>query len=59
MLATQAHNEANVPRLGDSLNKTITLSEEKIGRNIYRNLQGNNYILNDLVHDYIVYLEID
>ena len=57
-LATQAHNEANVPRLGDSLNKTITLSEEKkIGRNIYRNLQGNNYILNDpLVHDYIVYL---
>ena len=28
-LATQAHNEANVPRLGDSLNKTITLSEEK------------------------------
>jgi len=46
------------PKLGDSLNKTITLSEEeKIGRNIYKNLQKNNFIINNfLVYDYITYL---
>ena len=46
------------PRLGDTLNQTITLDqEEKIGRNIYRNLQKHNYIINNfLVYDYITYL---
>jgi len=46
------------PRLGDTLNLTITLDqEEKIGRNIYRNLQKHNYIINNfLVYDYITYL---
>ena len=46
------------PKLGDTLNKTITLNqEEKIGRNIYKNLQKNNYIINNfLVYDYITYL---
>ena len=46
------------PLLGDSLNKTITLSdEERIGGNIYKNLQKSNYIINDiLVSDYISYL---
>ncbi len=46
------------PVLGDSLNKTITLNDEKrIGRNIYKNLQKSNYIINDiLVSDYISYL---
>ncbi len=49
---------ASSPILGDSLNKTITLSDEKkIGSNIYKNLQKNNYIVNDiLVSDYISYL---
>ena len=46
------------PFLGDSLNQTITLADErKIGANIYKNLQKNNYILNDiLVTDYVSYL---
>ena len=46
------------PRLGDTLNQTITLDqEEKIGRNIYRNLQKHNYIINNfLIYDYITYL---
>ena len=46
------------PILGDSLNKTITLSDEKkIGSNIYKNLQKNSYIVNNiLVSDYISYL---
>ena len=46
------------PVLGDSLNKTITLIDEKrIGSNIYKNLQKSNYIINNiLVSDYISYL---
>ena len=46
------------PRLGDTLNQTITLNqEEKIGRNIYRNLQKHNYVINNfLVYDYITHL---
>lgn len=46
------------PFLGDSLNQTITLADErKIGANIYKNLQKNNYVLNDiLVTDYVSYL---
>ncbi len=53
-----AHEDAPVPNLGDSLNRTITLyEEEEIGRNIYKNLQKSNYIINDfLVNDYITYL---
>jgi predicted Zn-dependent protease len=53
-----AHDGAPTPNLGDTLNRTITLfDEEKIGRNIYKNLQKNNYIINDLlVNDYITYL---
>lgn len=53
-------SQSNIPspRLGDTLNQTITLDqEEKIGRNIYRNLQKHNYIINNiLVYDYITYL---
>ena len=52
-------NENNPsPILGDSLNRAITLSDEKkIGSNIYKNLQKNNYVVNDvLVSDYISYL---
>ena len=46
------------PILGDSLNRAITLSDEKkIGSNIYKNLQKNSYVVNDvLVSDYISYL---
>lgn len=53
-----AHEDTPAPMLGDTLNRTITLyDEEKIGRNIYKNLQKNNYIINDfLVNDYITYL---
>lgn len=53
-----AHDDAPAPNLGDTLNRTITLfDEEKIGRNIYKNLQKNNFIINDfLVNDYITYL---
>ena len=44
--------------LGDSLNRTITIAEEeRIGRNIYKALQKNNNIVNDVfVSDYITYL---
>ena len=53
-----AHEDIPAPNLGDTLNRTITLfEEEKIGRNIYKNLQKNNFIINDfLVNDYITYL---
>ena len=46
------------PMLGDSLNRTITIAEEeRIGRNIYKALQKNNNIVNDVfVSDYITYL---
>ena len=46
------------PILGDSLSKTISLTDEKrIGSNIYKNLQKSNYIVNNiLVSDYISYL---
>jgi predicted Zn-dependent protease len=56
--AVYAHDDAPAPNLGDTLNRTITLfDEEKIGRNIYKNLQKNNFIINDfLVNDYITYL---
>ena len=54
----ESHQENPSPLLGDSLNKTITLTDEKrIGSNIYKNLQKSNYIINDiLVSDYISYL---
>ena len=46
------------PRLGDSLNKTITLQDErKIGLNIYKSLQRQNNIMNNfLISDYVTYL---
>ena len=46
------------PKLGDSLNKIITLQDEKkIGINIYKSLQKQNNIINDfLINDYITYL---
>ncbi len=54
----ESNSENPSPVLGDSLNKTLTLSDEKrIGGNIYKNLQKSNYIVNDvLVSDYISYL---
>ena len=54
----KSNQENSSPLLGDSLNKTITLAdEERIGGNIYKNLQKSNYIINDiLVSDYISYL---
>ena len=53
-----SHDNAPAPKLGDTLNTTITIhEEEKIGRNIYKNLQKNNFIINDfLVNDYMTYL---
>ena len=53
-----AHDDIPTPNLGDTLNRTITLyDEERIGRNIYKNLQKDNYIIDDfLVNDYITYL---
>ncbi len=56
--AAESNSENPSPVLGDSLNKTLTLSDEKkIGGNIYKNLQKSNYIVNDvLVSDYISYL---
>ena len=50
----ESNQEDPSPVLGDSLNKTITLADEKrIGSNIYKNLQKSNYIVNDiLVTDY-------
>ncbi len=52
------HESETSPMLGDSLNRTITISEEeRIGRNIYKVLQKNNNIVNDVfVSDYITYL---
>lgn len=57
-VAAGSNSENPSPVLGDSLNKTITLSDEKrIGGNIYKNLQQTNYIVNNvLVSDYISYL---
>ena len=54
----ESNSDNPSPVLGDSLNKTLTLSDEKrIGGNIYKNLQKSNYIVNDvLVSDYISYL---
>ena len=54
----ESNQEDPSPILGDSLNKTITLTDEKrIGSNIYKNLQKSNYIINNiLVSDYISYL---
>ena len=56
--AAESNSENPSPVLGDSLNKTLTLFDEKrIGGNIYKNLQKSNYIVNDvLVSDYISYL---
>ena len=53
-----SHDDAPAPKLGDTLNRTITIyEEEKIGRNIYKNLQRNNFIVNDFfVNDYMTYL---
>ena len=53
-----SNQENPSPVLGDSLNKTITLNDEKgIGGNIYKNLQKSNYIVNNiLVSDYVSYL---
>ena len=58
MSEAESNQENPSPLLGDSLNKTITLTdEERIGGNIYKNLQKSNYIINDiLVSDYIAYL---
>jgi predicted Zn-dependent protease len=58
-LSMASSNQENPsPVLGDSLNKTITLNDEKrIGGNIYKNLQKSNYIVNNiLVSDYVSYL---
>ncbi len=46
------------PKLGDSLNQTITLQDERrVGLNIYKSLQKQNNIINDfLISDYITYL---
>ena len=54
----KSNQENSSPLLGDSLNKTITLAdEERIGGNIYKNLQKSNYIVNNiLVSDYVSYL---
>ena len=54
----KSNQENPSPVLGDSLSRTITLiDEERIGSNIYKNLQKSNYILNNiLVSDYISYL---
>ena len=53
-----AEIDASSPILGDTLNKTITIQdEERIGSNIYKSLQKNNYIINDVfVSDYVSYL---
>ena len=55
-LSMASSNQENPsPVLGDSLNKTITLNDEKrIGGNIYKNLQKSNYNVNNiLVSDYV------
>jgi Putative Zn-dependent protease, contains TPR repeats len=53
-----AEIDTSSPVLGDTLNKTITIQdEERIGGNIYKSLQKNNYIINDVfVNDYVSYL---
>ena len=55
---TYSDEVTSSPKLGDSLNKTITLQDErKIGINIYKSLQKQNNIVNDfLISDYITYL---
>ena len=46
MSKTMSSQQSPSPVLGDSLSKTITLTDEKrIGSNIYKNLQKNNYII--------------
>ena len=46
----ESNQENPSPVLGDSLSKTITLTDEKrIGSNIYKNLQKSNYIINDVL----------
>ena len=54
----KSNQENPSPVLGDSLNRTISLTDERrIGSNIYKNLQKSNYIVNNiLVGDYISYL---
>jgi len=56
--SANANDYTPAPKFGDTLNKTITIpEEEKIGRNIYKNLQKSNHIINDFfVNDYISYL---
>ena len=58
MSEAKSNQESPSPILGDSLSKTISLTDEKrIGSNIYKNLQKSNYIINNiLVSDYISYL---
>ncbi len=58
MSEAKSNQENPSPVLGDSLSRTITLiDEERIGSNIYKNLQKSNYIVNNiLVSDYISYL---
>tara|TARA_Y100000768_G_C23954343_1_gene671935 strand:+ start:69 stop:1454 length:1386 start_codon:yes stop_codon:yes gene_type:complete len=60
MLVTEGCTDeiTSSPKLGDSLNKTITLQDErKIGLNIYKNLQKQNNVINEfLISDYITYL---
>ena len=58
ILHAHSTEEASSPKLGDSLNKTITLQDEKIiGLNIFKSLQKQNNIINDfLISDYITYL---
>ena len=58
MSEAKSNQENPSPVLGDSLSRTITLiDEERIGSNIYKNLQKSNYIVNNiLVSDYVSYL---
>jgi len=58
MLHANSNENVSSPKLGDSLNKTITLNDEKkIGLNIYKSLQKQNNVINDfLINDYITYL---
>ena len=55
---TSSDEITSSPKLGDTLNKTITLQDErKIGLNIYKSLQRENNIVNNfLISDYITYL---
>ena len=58
MLNASSDEITSSPKLGDTLNKTITLQDErKIGLNIYKSLQRQNNIVNNfLISDYITYL---